>query len=119
MLDGNRYRAAALVWIAGAGDMKTGVPGHLDEHGRLSRTLFANRCNANLIDDLIATLSGVQCRDWRRAVQKARDVRRVTKRSIKSKWIFVSHPARGLWLKLCNQIGAHIKIAGARPTAEP
>src|SRR5688572_10156855 len=119
MIDGNCYRAAPLCWIARAGDTKAGFLSHLDEHASLPRAFFANRCDANFINDLIATLSGVECRDGWRAMQEARDVRRISKRGIKSKWIFVGHPACGLWLKLCDQIRAHIKIAGARTTAEP
>src|SRR5437764_14073289 len=120
VLGGDGYRAASLRGVARACDAEARLLGQRDERLRLPHALGANLFDADLVDDFVTGLGGVERGDGGRAVEEARYSVGVSNgRVLEGEGRGVSHPARDLRLQLLLESRRDVEVARAGAAAEP
>src|SRR5947209_3748351 len=120
VLDRDGYRAASLRGVARACDAEARLFGQPDETLCLPHALGANLFDADVVDDFVAGLGGVERGDCGRAVEEARDAVGVSNgRVLEGEGRGVSHPARDLRLQFLLESRRDVQVARAGSAAEP
>src|SRR2546423_2423917 len=120
VLDRDGYRAAPLRGVARACYTEARLLGQSDERLRLSDALGANPFDADLVDDFVAGLCGVERGDCGRAVQEARYTVGVSNGCVlEGEGRGVRHPARDLRLQFLLEARRDVEVARAGAAAEP